>query len=409
MTKAVYCYNIIINFRNIYTLPWQLLVLLFGIQVLVVGCKGDKTPEQTQPTITHEMFFQQVATQEDIILDAGDLGQYSISGKFGSDDVPKHIIRQELIDLLNKLQAQVKQPVHISVGYRSPQYHIYQWAKWLSENTDQIQILNDAKHGTWDEWVLASQDLDGCPRLSSKHQSGEAADVRWDKLSLNSDALREQNTKLILESGGTKEYTPEERVKYNIAEDDNFLFAVKTYAKDESSSGQAYCKITYQPSDSPAIPNTESIGTRLDSEPPSTPPEEKPPPPSDKDPPPIVSETLYKKGDILLITDGEHGYFAEVTADANKDASDVSVKFYNDETDKKLGVKVPVKDVRTKREEPKDGWGNVEVFIQYFDGTEWKFSADVLMFEDHYLLPASVVTERKMPLSKVRVAFFKPN
>ncbi len=408
MTKAVYCYNIIINFRNIYTLPWQLLVLLFGIQVLVVGCKADKTPEQTQPTITHEMFFQQVATQEDIILDAGDLGQYSISGKFGSDDVPKHIIRQELIDLLNKLQAQVKQPVHISVGYRSPQYHIYQWAKWLSENTDQIQILNDAKHGTWDEWVLASQDLDGCPRLSSKHQSGESADVHWDKLSLNSGVLREQNTKLIRESGGTKEYTPEERVKYNIAEDDNFLFAVKTYAKVDSSSGQAYCKITYQPSDSPAIPNIESIGTRLDAELPPTPPEEKPPPP-DKDPPPTVSETLYKKGDILLITDGEHGYFAKVTADANKDALDVSVKFYNDETDQKLGVKVPVKDVRSKREEPKDGWGNVEVFIQYFDGTEWKFSADVLMFEDHYLLPDSVVTERKMPLGKVRVAFFKPN
>ena len=269
--------------------------------------------------------------------------------------------------------------------------------------------MNEAKHATWEEWVLASRDLERCPPLSSKHQSGNAADVHWNKLSLNSDALRNYSTKLIREAGGPREYTPEERTKYNIAEGDNFLFAVETYSKAESGSGQAYCKITYQPSDMPAIPSIKNIGTRLESDPPPTPPEEEPPPPPDKEPPPVVKESLYKKGDILLITDGEHGYFAKVASDTNKDASDVSVKFFNDKTDQKLGDKVPVKDVRAKRDEPKDGWGTVEVFIQYFDGNEWKFSGDVLMFEDHYLLPESVTTERKMPLSKVRVAFFVPN
>ena len=136
------------------------------------------------------------------------------------------------------------------------------------------------------------------------------------------------------------------------------------------------------------MPNIDRIGIRL------TPDEEK--------------KHLYTQGEILLIADEHYGYFAEVTANTQLNDPEVSIRFFDKEIGKKLGEKIPINAVVTKREKPENGWGTQKVLLQYFDGKTWIFSKDVTVFEDHYLLPESVNSERKVSFNKVRIPIFQP-
>ena len=106
---------------------------------------------------------------------------------------------------------------------------------------------------------------------------------------------------------------------------------------------------------------------------------------------------LYSRGKILRVADEDYGYFAKVTADTHLNASEVFVQFFAKEIGEKLGNKVSINAVITKREKPENGWGTQKVLLQYFNGKTWIFSKDVTVFEYHYLLPESVNSERKMP------------
>ena len=123
---------------------------------------------------------------------------------------------------------------------------------------------------------------------------------------------------------------------------------------------------------------------------------------------------LYTRGDILLIADGKPrdgksghlGYFAEIMADTQLNSPEVSVRFFVKEIRKKLGDKISIDTVIAKREKPENGWGTQKVLLEYFDGKTWIFSKDATVFEDHYLLPESVNSERKIPFNKVRIPIF---
>lgn len=225
-------------------------------------------PSMVVAPVIREMFFQPLPLQEDVVIDAGMLGRYRFSEDTEPPNVPTHIIRQELVDLLNTLQRGFKQPMLIKSGYRSPQHQIYLWAKWLSEHPDHIAELNRQNHPTWGAWVQASQTLTGCPSLESKHQTGEAVDFYWEMLDLSSVDRRESLTQQILETGGTRDYTLEERQRFGIPNDDNYLFTVTAHGGDEmrntpARSGRTYFRVVYRPSTIPTMPNIEQIGMLL--------------------------------------------------------------------------------------------------------------------------------------------------
>ena len=386
-------------------MPILMLGVFCCLPLLFLSCKSGDQVEQTLPPVTSEMFFQQVPLGGEIIIDAGTLGKYSFSGETASAGAPRPIIRQELVDLLNKLQGIFKHPMHITVGYRSQQHQIYLWAKRLSEHSDQIAALNEKEHASWEAWVNASQALPGCPPLQSKHQTGEAAAFYWETLALDSDEQRTSLTKQIREAGGTREYTPDERSRFNIPAGDNSLFAVTAYSAGEAgtgenSPGRAYFHVMYQPSAVPAMPSIDQIGTLLE------PPEPEPKPEPKPVPPPEPEKNLYTRGEILLIADEGYGYLAKVTANTPLKATEVPVEFFHEDTRQKLGNNISVEAVTRKREKPKDGWGSQKVLLQYFDSNEWVVSRDVTVFEDHYLLPESISGERKVPFNKVRVLIF---
>ena len=377
------------------------------LQSLLLSCKSEDQVEQTLPPITSEMFFHQASPGSEVIIDTGTSGKYSFSGEMQSPDVPRPTIRPELVDFLNKLQGIFKHSIHITAGYRSQQHQIYLWAKWLSEHPEQIAALNE-KHATWEAWVNASQALPGCPSLQSKHLTGEAVNFYWETLAFNSDEQRTSLTTQLREAGGTRNYTPNERNQFNISDADNHLFAVTAYPTGEAgdagnSSGRAYFHVVYQPSAVPAIPNIEDIGTRL--APPEPPPE--PEPPSEPEPPPEPEKNRYQRGDIVLIANKGYSYLAEVTTDTKMSDTEVSVQLFAEDLRQEIGDKVSINSVVTKREKPKDGWGSQKILLQYFDGQQWVLSMDATVFEDHYLLPESIMGERKVPLSKVRIPIFQ--
>ena len=218
--------------------------------------------------VSAERFFQPLPVQDDVIIDAGTLGRYRFSMETHPPNVPSHIIRQELVDLLNTLQGILKQPMRIISGYRSRQHQIYLWAKWLTEHPGHVAALNRQGHPSWEAWVQASQTLPGCLPLQSKHQTGEAVDFYWENLALDSYEERVELTKRVREAGGTRNYTPEERQRFNILDADNYLFAVRAYPSSEGGnaaapSGRAYFRVVYQPSVKPAMPSPERIGLLL--------------------------------------------------------------------------------------------------------------------------------------------------
>ena len=519
------------------------------------------TPLTLQPVVP-ERFFQPLPSQKDVIIDAGPLGRYRFSGTIEMPDVPLHIVRQELVDLLNELQRTLKQPVQITSGYRSRQHQIYLWAMWLSEHPEHIATLNQEAHPTWEAWVQASQTLPGCPSLQSKHQTGEAVELYWETLNADSDAQRMAQ---IREAGGTRDYTDEERQRFSIPDDDNSLFAVT--AVPAGAAGRTTFHVMYQPSKMPAMPSINRIGTLL------KPP--KPPSETEKEdlltltnpessftvslktdsPTYMVGDLLdlevqstenayivilnwdsagrlsilfpnaydrrnrlragrayaipdrgsdfefyldrpgverlkviavsssnygrdftnlfkteldlesqpfwywegsdsqktekrivdylhkitteawaednlaigvretdtddtpqqpnvippdYKLGDTVYIKDEKNRYFGKVTAEVVEDAEMVAVDIFNEEIRKKLGDTVPAELVIGRRAEPPSGWGIHKVMLSFYRDGEWTFTTDVVVFEDHYLLPTRINGERvrgsrKVGLGEVRI------
>jgi hypothetical protein len=263
-----------------------------------VGTSPTELPLVVQ-SVTPEMFFQPLSLRDDVIIDAGELGRHRFSEDTQPPDAPSHIIRPELVDLLNALQDIFRQPMLITSGYRSRQHQIYLWAKWLAEHPEQVAALNRQGHPTWEAWVHTSQALPGCPPLQSKHQTGEAVDFYWETLTFDSDAQHEDFTEHILKAGGTRDYTPEERQRYGIPADDNYLLAVTAYpsgepGNTENPSGRAYFHVEYRPRAAPAMPGIERIGTLL------APPE-----------PPRETEQ-----NLLALTNPESGFTVSLTTDS---------------------------------------------------------------------------------------------
>ena len=375
-------------------LPISVLVL-FCLKPLFFGCAHTDSTNKEMPPIVPQMFFHPLPLRADVIINAGELGRY----RFSEDtahiyDAAQHIqIRPELVDLLNELQAIFKHPMLITSGYRSQQHQIYLWAKWLDDRPAEVRALNEKNYPTWADWVNASQNLPGCPSLQSKHQTGDAVNFYWATLDFDSEKQRKLLTGLIREAGGPRDYTPEERMQFEIPDDDNYLLEVTGYPldyeiKQENVSGRSYFHVMYRPSEVPAMPSIDRIGTRLS--------------PDEED------KYLYTRGEILLIKDDAYGYFAEVTKDTQLNDSEVSVRFFVKEIAKKLGDKISIDAVITKREKPENGWGTQKILLEYFDGKTWIFSKDATVFEDHYLLPESVNSERKISLNKVRIPIFQP-
>lgn len=373
----------------------SVLTALFCIYLPFLSCAHTDSTNKELPLIVPQMFFHPLPLREDVIINAGELGRY----RFSEDtthtyDASHHIrIRPELVALLNELQAIFKHPMLITSGYRSQQHQIYLWAKWLGDRPAQVRALNEKNYATWAEWVNASQALPGCPSLQSKHQIGDAVNFYWTTLDFDSEKQRKLLTGLIREAGGTRDYTPEERMQFGIPDGDNYLLAATGYPldydiKQENVSRRSYFHVVYRPSEVPAMPNIDRIGKPL------TPDEE--------------DEYLYTQGEILLIEDGAYGYFAEVTKDTQLNDTEISVRFFTKEIRKKLGNRVSINAVITKREKPENGWGTQKVSLQYLDGKTWISSKDGTAFEDHYLLPESVNSERKISLNKVRIPTFQP-
>ena len=372
----------------------SVLTVLFCLHLPFSSCAHTDSADKELPPITPPMFFHPLPLRDDVIINAGELGQYRFSEDTYTHDVSRHIrIRTELVDLLNELQAIFKHPMLITSGYRSHQHQIYLWAEWLGDRPAEVRALNKKNYLTWKEWINASQDLPGCPSLRSKHQTGDAVNFYWATLNLDSEKQRKLLTGLIREAGEKRNYTPEERIQFGIPDDDNYLLEVTGYqsgegVKQSNMPGQAYFHVVYQPSEAPAMPSIDRIGNRL------TPDEEE--------------KYHHTQGEILLIADEHYGYFAEVTTDTQLNDTEVFVRFFVQEIHKKLGDKVPINAVVTKREKPENGWGTQKVLLEYFDGKTWIFSKDVTVFEDHYLLPASVNSKRKVPFNKVRIPIVQP-
>ena len=297
------------------------------------------------------------------------------------------------VDLLNELQAIFKHPMLITSGYRSQQHQTYLWAKWIGDRPAEVRALNKKNYPTWAEWVNSSQDLPECPSLQSKHQTGDAVNFYWTILELDSEKQRRLLTGLVREAGGTRDYTPEERIQFGIPTDDNYLLEVIGYpsgkdVKRGNASPRAYFHVVYRPSEAPAMPSIDRIGTRL------SPTEEE--------------KYLYRQGEILLINADNYGYFAEVTTETQQNDPEVSVRFFAKDIRKKLGDRISINAVVTKREKPENGWGTQKVLLEYFDGEAWVFSKDVTVFENHYLLPELINGERKVAFNKVRIPIFQP-
>ena len=248
-------------FTTILLALMSLQSFLFGSSVGIENLPAnEKHPTQSNDVelipVTREKFFTKVQRERDVIIHAGTLGEYLFSAVPQATSTPEHIIRQELLNLLNEIQLLFKEPIKIKVGYRSPEQHIYEWAKWLHDNPNIITTLNAANHPSWEAWIKASQEFEGCPPLQSKHQTGDAVIfVRSSEDSL-SDAGSELLIEHLREIAGTREYTVEERVLYDIPKHDNYLFKIAGI----DNEGVLHFNIEYVPCKTPSMPPIDQIG-----------------------------------------------------------------------------------------------------------------------------------------------------
>ena len=115
-----------------------LIALLFFIPLRSQNRAQAGQTEALQP-ITVLNFIQHIPPRDNIVLNAGELGEYRFSEDANPYELPAVKIRPELVNLLNKLQDEFNTPMIITSGYRTQVHNRYLWAKWLSENPKHIQ------------------------------------------------------------------------------------------------------------------------------------------------------------------------------------------------------------------------------------------------------------------------------
>jgi len=352
------------------------------------GTRGFALRKDILP-ITAQDFVKPLWHPSDVIINAGDLGRYRFSADRSTYELPENVrIRPELIKLLNDLQKEFNSPVIIMSGYCSQRENIYLWARWLDDNPENIKVLNEKGLRNWEEWVNAGEQISDSIPLSSKNQIGDSVDFYWKGLDFQTENKKRILTDLIRELGGQRRYTDEEREKYNIAPDDNYLLRVVGYVSGERISvynpwGYCYFHAEYQPSEAPPKPDINMIGLKL----------------SDSE----DAAFVYKTGEVVMVQDGDFMYLAKVTEDSPASALEVKAHVFCDEVREKMGDKVLKSRILTRREKPENGWGTRKVMIEYLYDDEWKLSMDVLEFEDYYLVPSKDGSELKVASKNVRI------
>ena len=341
------------------------------------------------PEITPEMFFQPLPYRADVVLDAGALGRYRFSEDRSTHSVPENVtIRRELVALLNTLQEEFGHTILLISGYRSQQHQIYLWAKWLEGDPAKRTGLNSQGYKSWARWVAQSQSMlvSGWHPLTSKHQTGDAVSFYWKGLVFDTEGAQQRLTERIRELGGSRQYTADEREEFNIPADDDALFKVTAYRKGEevsleNPSGRAYLHVEYQPSPVPERPEASRIGRRVES--------------------PPAHQHIYEEDDIVFVEVEGYSYLAKVMEDADATNTTLDIWLYVDATRKELGTEISVNRVLGRREEPKEGWGEKKVALEYFDRETWTFSWDAERFADHYRV-AIGDRKRRLAFDQVR-------
>ena len=381
--------------------PLVVLSVLFCFAALFIGgVQADPadSEEGTVPLdgdsaamrIDSELFFRPYSFRADIVIDAGDLGRYRFSEDMETRRIPRRVrIRRALVQLLNDVEKEVGRPLLILSGYRSEQHQIYLWAKWLKDNPAKVRALNREDHRTWTAWIEASQELRGCPPLATKHQIGDAVTFYWGDLHRDSRRERADYAERIRELGGEEKYSAEDRRRFNIPRGDNALFKVTAYEKGEDVSlenpkGHPCFRVVYRPSETPRMPRSEDVGVRESDD------------RRDKTP------RTYKKGDILLITVDDYNYLGEVMEDTRPRARAVEVWLFVAKIRKEVGDEVSINEISGVRPKPEAGWGEAKVILEYYNGKEWKYSKDVWVYREFYLLPRSVRGEHRLGFDQVR-------
>lgn len=385
--------------------PLVVLSVLFCFAALFIGgVQADPatSEEGTVPLdgdsaamrIDSELFFRPYSFKAAIVIDAGDLGRYRFSEDTKTRRIPLDVdIRRELVTLLNDVQKTLEHQLLIVSGYRSEQHQIYLWATWLKDNPAKVLELNRENYPTWEAWIDASQELPGCPPLATKHQNGDAVSFYWKGLDLDSREKREILTQAIQGLGGVEKYSERDRRRFNIPAGDNARFEVKAYPKGDdvnidNPDGLAYFQVIYRPSETPAAPRSDNVGTRERTD------------NSDR------TTRNYRREDIVRVLVDEHEYLATVMEDTRSRTGEVEVWFWVDEIRDKVGDTVSIRDITMRREKPEAGWGKKAVALEYLTRTGWKYSMDVLVYRDKYVLPRTVEGERELEFSQVRFSTY---
>jgi len=346
-----------------------------------------ETPANIILPIASQDFIKPVWNQDKVVINSGDLGRYRFSPE-SIPDLPDNVkIRPELIKLLNDLQREFNAPMIIMSGYLSQKQNLYVWARWLNDNPQYIEMLNEKGLKSWDEWVDASQKIPGGFQIASKYQTGDAVDFYWKGLDFQTEKKRDAMIKLLNEIGGSRKYTEEDRQKYNIAKDDDNLLKITGYMPGERITffnpwGYCYFHAEYQPSEMPLRPDINAIGTKL----------------SDLE----DEDFAYKSGEVILIEDSDFAYVAETIEESKINDLEVKAYIYCDEVREKTGDKVLKNRILTRRVAPEGGWGTRKVMLEYYHNGGWNFSMDVVEYEDYYMVPLNDGTELKIVLKNVR-------
>ena len=338
--------------------------------------------------ITSEDFVKPIWHPDDAIINAGELGRYRFSIDEPDLEIPGNVkIRPELINLLNNLQKEFNTPMIIMSGYRPQHQDIYLWARWLNDNPKAVKSLNKEGFKSWKEWLNASKSVTKIFPLCTKHQTGDAVDFYWKGLDFQTEKKRSIMLALVNELGGSRKYTEEDRERYGIASGDDNLLKITAYMPGENVNilnprGYSYFHVEYQPSEFPPKSSIDKICTRL----------------SEKDDLGLV----YKSGEYALVQEKDFLYLARVVEDSGINDLEVSIYIFCDEIREKLGDKISKSLIHTRRTEPKEGWGNRKVMLEYLSNNEWKSAADVLEFEEYYIVPNQDGSQLTISIKNVR-------
>jgi len=368
------------------------ITIVFIFSVLHGNALAQITKTRLIP-ITSVDFVKPIWHPQDVIINAGNIGRYKFSIETGELKLPENIkIRPELIKLLNDLQKEFNTPMIIMSGYRSMEQDIYLWASNLSDKVNCIKELNEENHGSWEDWVGASQRCSSMFPLCSKHQTGESVDFYWKGLDFRSERKRELMVELINEISGSREYTDEERKMYGIPEGNNNLLKVTAYMQGEGVSvlnpnGNCYFHIEYQPSKTPHFPGIGMIGKRMSEH------EE--------------LELFYKSGEYVLIEYDDFLYLARIVSDSDIKALKADVYIFCDQIRDKLGDKVSKNLIHARRNEPEGGWGNNKVMLEYLQDDDWVSAMDAIEYEEYYMVPSDTQDQMTVSIKNVRFPIAK--